>query len=349
MPADPAALRLTPLIVAQVGEIDAFKGAWQALGRIAPNRLSALRRAAAIESVAASVRLAGGALTDHEAAGLLTAPGGTLTSRDAQEAAGYAEVANAVFDGHAAMPLTESRIRQLHRDLLAHSPRDARHAGSWKSRPNPIQAFDDEGMSLGVVFETAAPADTPALMGELVEWLAAREREQDLHPLLVTALFTATFLEIHPFQDGNGRMSRILTLLALLRAGYGYVPYASLERVIEEDRDAHDKALRQAQETVRSPAPEWTAWIERFLEGLLQQKRRLEGLLERERTVVAELPALSGLILDLLRQHGRVTVAQAAAASGASRHTVKDHLKALVANGHLVLHGAGRGAWYGPA
>ena len=184
-------------------------------------------------------------------------------------------------------------------------------------------------------------------MAELVAWLAGNEEDGSLHPLLVIAIFVVVFLEIHPFQDGNGRLSRVLTILLLLRAGYAYVPYSSLESVIEQSKDNYYLSLRRTQRTIRADAPDWNPWLEFFLRAMQRQKERLEKKMERERVMVATLPELSALILELVREHGRITISEVARASGVNRNTVKDHLKSLVEQGHLQLHGAGRGAWYG--
>jgi Fic family protein len=343
-------LRISPEILSLIAEIDEFKGAWRAIGRIAPERLSGLRRVATIESIGSSTRIEGARLSDREVEKLLANIRiGSFATRDEQEVAGYSDVMETIFSAHDAIPPTENHIRQLHRDLLAHSTKDVRHRGSYKTLPNHVEAFDAEGRSLGVVFETATPFDTPRRMAELVEWVAEEEKDRRLHPLLVVAVFVVVFLEVHPFQDGNGRLSRILTTLMLLRAGYSYVPYSSLESVIEQSKEGYYLSLRRTQGTIRTAAPDWNPWLEFFLRALRSQKQRLEKKMERERVMLAALPELSVLILELAREHGRVTVVEAARVSGASRNTIKDHLKALVAQGHLILHGAGRGAWYGLA
>lgn len=350
MALDIATLRITPEILSLIAEIDEFKGAWRAIGRIAPERLSGLRRVATIESIGSSTRIEGAKLSDREVETLLANIGiGSFTTRDEQEVAGYAEVMETVFSAHDAIPLTENHIRQLHRDLLAHSTKDERHRGSYKTLPNHVEAFDESGRSLGVVFETATPFDTPRRMVELVEWVAGMEQDRSLHPLLVIGVFVVVFLEIHPFQDGNGRLSRILTTLLLLRARYAYVPYSSLESMIEQNKEGYYLSLRRTQGTIRTETPDWNPWLEFFLRALQSQKRRLERKMERERVMLAQMPELSVLILELAREHGRVTVAEAVRVTGTSRNTIKDHLKALVDQGHLSLHGAGRGAWYGLA
>ncbi|MEB2846583.1 Fic family protein [Endobacterium cereale] len=341
-------IRITPEILSLIAEIDEFKGAWRAIGRIAPERLSSLRRVATIESVGSSTRIEGARLTDREVERLLANVRlGSFTTRDEQEVAGYAEVMETIFSAYDAISFTENHIRQLHRDLLAHSTKDERHRGAYKNLSNNVEAFNEQGESLGIVFATATPFDTPRRMEELLAWLDEQGREKRLHPLLVVAIFVVVFLEIHPFQDGNGRLSRILTTLLLLRAGYAYVPYSSLESIIEQSKEGYYISLRRTQGTIRSREPDWNPWIEFFLRALHRQKNRLEKKMERERIILADMPELSVMLLELAREHGRITVAEAARITDASRHTIKDHLKALVDQGHLVLHGAGRGAWYG--
>jgi Fic family protein len=345
-----ATVRITPEILSLIAEIDEFKGAWRAIGRIAPERLSSLRRVATIESVGSSTRIEGARLTDREVEKLLANIRlGSFTTRDEQEVAGYAEVMETIFSAYEAISFTENHIRQLHRDLLAHSTKDERHRGAYKTLSNNVEAFNEQGESLGIVFETASPFDTPRRMEELLAWLDEQGREKHLHPLLVVAIFVVVFLEIHPFQDGNGRLSRVLTTLLLLRAGYAYVPYSSLESIIEQSKESYYISLRRTQGTIRSAEPDWNPWIEFFLRALHRQKIRLEKKMERERVILADMPELSVALLELAREHGRITVAEAARITHASRHTIKDHLKALVDQGHLVLRGAGRGAWYGLA
>lgn len=341
-------LRITPEILSLIAEIDEFKGAWRAIGRIAPERLSSLRRVATIESIGSSTRIEGARLSDRDVESLLANIRiGSFTTRDEQEVAGYAEVMETIFRSYEAIPLTENHIRQFHRDLLVYSTKDERHRGSYKTLANHVEAFDDEGKSLGIVFETATPFDTPHRMAELVEWLAGKEDDRSLHPLLVIAIFVVVFLEIHPFQDGNGRLSRILTTLLLLRAGYAYVPYSSLESVIEQNKDSYYLSLRRTQRTIRADAPDWNPWLEFLLRALQSQKERLEKKIERERVMTAALPELSVLILELVREHGRITISEVVKVGGVNRNTVKDHLRALVEQGHLELHGERRGAWYG--
>jgi len=346
---DADTIHITPELLAMIAEIDEFKGAWRAIGRIAPDRLSRLRHVATIESIGSSTRIEGAKLGNREVEQLLSDLSlRSFATRDEQEVAGYAEVMETVFAHWDAITLTENHIGQLHRDLLAHSDKDERHRGQYKTPPNHVEAFDESGRSLGVVFATATPFDTPRLMAELVSWARSREDDKTLHPLLVIATFVVAFLEIHPFQDGNGRLSRVLTTLLLLRAGYAYAPYSSLESVIERNKEGYYLALRRTQGTIRAAEPDWNPWLLFFLRALQQQKQALESKIERERILLGDLPQLSVAILELARERGRVTIAEAVKATGASRNTVKDHIRQLTVKQHLTRHGAGRGAWYAP-
>jgi Fic family protein len=329
-----------------VAEIDEFKGAWRALGTLAPERLSALRRVATIESVGSSTRIEGSRLSDREVEQLLANREiKAFASRDEQEVAGYSDVMETVFASWAEIAVTENHIKQLHRDLLRYSDKDQRHRGEYKTSSNSVAAFDADGKQVGVVFETASPFETPRLMTELVAWLDQAQRGE-LHPLLAIGVFVVVFLAIHPFQDGNGRLSRVLTTLLLLRAGYAYVPYSSLESVIEQSKEGYYLALRRTQGTLRGEAPDWVPWLTYFLSALRRQMRRLREKVERERLLLAALPELAARILDRARDHGRITIADAVTLTGASRNTLKEHFKSLREQGLLVLHGQGRGAWY---
>lgn len=340
-------LEITPKILNLIAELDEFKGAWQALGTLAPERLSALRRVASIESIGSSTRIEGSKLSDREVERLLSnLEIKSFATRDEQEVAGYAETMELVFLSWAEITLTENHVKQLHRDLLRYSEKDAHHRGKYKTQPNNVAAFDETGKQVGIVFETAAPFDTLRRMSELVAWTSDAFSSRQLHPLLVTAIFTVVLLEIHPFQDGNGRLSRILTTLLLLRAGYSYVPYSSLESVIEQRKEGYYLSLHQTQVTIRSEAPNWQPWVVFFLQALQQQMRRLAKKVEREKIVLAALPELSMRIIEHAREHGRVTISDIVKLTGTSRNTLKQHFRQLVAQGHLALHGSGRGAWY---
>ncbi len=340
-------IQITPELLALLSEIDEFKGAWRALGTLAPDRLKALRRIATIESIGSSTRIEGSKLSDREVQRLL----GKLEikkfeTRDEQEVAGYAEAMETIFQAWQDIPITENHIKQLHRDLLRYSEKDERHRGEYKTVRNDVGAFDADGKMIGIIFETATPFDTPRRMTELITWLRDARELKRIHPLLMISVFIVVFLEIHPFQDGNGRLSRVLTTLFLLQAGYAYVPYSSLESVIESSKEGYYLALRQTQGTIRSDAPNWQPWLMFFMRALQQQKRRLAAKVEREKNALTALPELAVKILDYVRDHGRVTTRDMVREAGASPNTLKASFSSLVEKGLLVRHGGGRSTWY---
>ncbi|NDU91115.1 MAG: Fic family protein, partial [Ferrovum sp.] len=308
---------------------------------------SALRRVATIESIGSSTRIEGSKLSDREVEQLLSnLEIKSFATRDEQEVAGYAELMDLVFSTWQDIPLTENHIKQLHQILLRYSEKDTWHRGNYKTNSNSVAAFDETGAQIGIVFQTATPFDTPCLMTELVTWVNQERETAHLHPLLIIALCVVVFLEIHPFQDGNGRLSRVLTTLLLLQAGYDYVPYSSLESVVEQSKEAYYLALRQTQGTIRTETPNWQPWLTFFLRSLAEQVRRLETKVAREKIVLAAMPELSLQIVEFAREHGRVTMGEAIKLTGASRNTLKQHFRALVERRTLNQHGSGRGVWY---
>ena len=340
---------ITPDILAMLSTLDEFKGAWRALGTLAPDRLRALRRVATIESIGSSTRIEGSQLSNQAVEALLVKSDiKSFATRDEQEVAGYADVMELLFSSWEHMTFNENHITQLHRDLLAHSNKDQRHRGQYKTHENRVAAFDADGYEIATIFQTASPFDTPRLMRELVDWVRYTRDNKVLHPLLIVAVFVVVFLEIHPFEDGNGRLSRILTTLLLMQAGYVYVPYSSLESVIEQSKQGYYMALRQTQATVRTDTPNWQPWITFFLSSLCTQVKRLEVKIEREQLMLTNLPQLAMQIVLIAREQGRVTLTSAQLNTQANRNTIRLHIRKLIALGQLEQHGAGRSTWYSP-
>ncbi len=341
-------LYITPEILSLVAEIDEFRGTWKAIGNLVPDKLLQLQKVATIESIGSSTRIEGSKLSDKEVEILL----GNLqiknfATRDEQEVAGYAAVMSLIFQHHTDIRLTENYIKQLHRDLLQYSGKDNWHRGEYKKSPNHVEAFDETGKSMGVVFETATPFETSLRMEQLIQWTKQTLEEKKLHPLLITAIFIVEFLAIHPFQDGNGRLSRALNIYLLLNAGYVYVPYSSLEAVIEQNKQAYYLSLRQTQATLKDASPNWQPWILFFLKTMRTQKDRLVVKIEREHILLTQLPELSQKILELATARGRITISEILTLTSANRNTIKKHLENLVAIKRLVKNGVGKGTWYG--
>jgi Fic family protein len=331
-------ITITPEILKLIADIDEFKGRWTVIETLAPEKLTSLRRIARIE---------GSKLTDAEVEKLLSGlEAKTFTSRDEEEVAGYADAMDMIFERHEAITSTENHIKQLHGVLLKYSAKDQDHRGHYKKVTNHVEAFGADGKSLGVVFETTTPFETPGWMKDLVDWFNRSVEEESHHPLILIGIFLVVFLAIHPFKDGNGRLSRMLTTLLLLRAGYSYVPYSSMESVIEQNKDSYYLALRRTQQTIRKEEQNWEPWLAFFLKTMVKQKDNLATKVKSEQALRASLPALSRQILELAKTRGEITVKEIEDATGANRNTIKVHVKNL-AEQHYLLHvGKGRGARY---
>lgn len=341
-------LTITADLLKLVAEIDEFKGTWRMTQRLSPERLQVLRHVATIESIGSSTRIEGAQLSDREVEellqGLATRSFGT---RDEQEVAGYAQAMDLVFEHASDLPLTENYIKYLHRELLRHSEKDEYHRGEYKKFPNNVEAFDADGQSLGVIFATTSPLDTPREMEELVKWTRETLEDASLHPLIVVGVFAVVFLAIHPFQDGNGRLSRVLTSLLLLRAGYTYIPYSSLESVIEKNKQAYYIALRRTQAALKTDTQDWLPWLRFFMTALKRQKDHLSvKLSEIQEARFDGLPKESVAILEYVKREGRISTAEALKLTKIPRPTVRLRLTQLVELGFLEAQGKGRGAFY---
>lgn len=340
-------ISITSEMLLLISEIDEFKGAWQLWKRLTPERLQALRRVATIESIGSSTRIEGSKLSDREVEKLLSnLDAYSFVSRDEQEVAGYALVCEEVFQNFENMVFSENVIKQLHGWLLKFSEKDQRHRGEYKKLPNSIEAFDQFGKSLGVIFETSTPFETPLKMEELILWTREQLDTKSMHPLIIIGIFVVIFLAIHPFQDGNGRMSRVLTTLLLLKAGYHYVPFSSLESVIERNKESYYLALRKTQGSLATDVPDFISWLTFFLRALQKQKIHLEQKIAREKMMNLQFPEIANQILMLLQEHGRLTISDFVALTQTNRNTLKKHLADLVMNGNILRSGKGKGTWY---
>lgn len=328
-----------------LGEIDVFKGHWRKLQEIRAEKLAQLRRVTTIESAGSSTRIEGAELSDADVARVLQ--GISLESfraRDESEVLGYGDLLQAIFDSYADIPFDENHIKQLHKILLWYSEKDERHRGEYKKQDNHVEARHPDGR-VEVIFRTASPFDTPRLMAEQVALTREALASRTIHPLVVIARFIVEFLSIHPFNDGNGRLSRALTTLLLLQSGYEYVPYASLERVVEENKAAYYAALRQSQTAMRTDPTAFGEWLMFLLRALHAQKSNLEAKLGLEQSLL-HLSAVQQQILELASRQGRVTSSLLASELQMPVRTVRYHLDVLVEQRLLEPRGEKRGRFY---
>ena len=342
-------IHITPDMLKKISEIDSFKTTWNGgLVRLRPEQLKSMRRIATIESVGSSNRIEGNQMSDTQIETLLRNINKTsFKSRDEEEAAGYADLINTIFDDYATIPFTENYIKQLHKILLRYSGKVLRHRGEYKKDSNRVAAFDANGDEIGSIFETATPFDTPRLMAELVDRTRRNLADRYLHPIIVIGVFIVHFLAIHPFTDGNGRMSRALTVLLMLQHGYSYMPYASMESIIEASKSSYYLALRGTQKGIWADNVDYEPWLTFFVNSLFKQKQHLESKIAAAMAANdAKLSATATAILDLFETQARWTAADIARTLDKNLETVKKSVQSLVKRGILKKLGSTKSAWY---
>lgn len=340
-------ISLTQAILAKIAKIDELKGLWQGSVRLGPQILGRLKFWVIITSTGASTRIEGARMTDDEIARFLRGfKGKRPKSRDEQEVAGYADLIGRIFDSWKTIKLSEGWILQFHSILLTFSDKDRAHKGKYKSAPNTVVMMDERGKQV-VLFDPTPPYLVEAEMRSAIEW-ANRELEGgETHPLLVIANFVFEFLAIHPFADGNGRVSRALTNFLLLRAGYGYVPYVSLDEIIEGTKSEYYLALRATQKRHKTKREDLTPWVLYLLTILTVQAERARALMENDQPekLLSEKQAAVYRLFDGPKELG-VAEIYALLKGTVSQPTVKQALSRLTKLKLLERIGQARGTRY---
>jgi len=280
-------LLFSPVITAKIysfiAKIDAIKGQWKTTNTLSPQMISRLKTSVLITSTGASTRIEGSKLSDIQIQDLLSKIKiKTLKTRDEQEVAGYLELLKNMFDSWKKLHFSESLILGFHKELLKYSAKDERHKGHYKIDSNRVEARNVQGELVGIVFDPTAPYLVKKEMQELVDWTQKKLATQQTHPLLVVANFIFEFLAIHPFTDGNGRASRILTNFLLLQSGYEYIPYISHEKIIEDNKAEYYVALNKTQTTWKKKKEDISAWVLFLLECILKQSELALKLIIQE-------------------------------------------------------------------
>ncbi|MBU4031089.1 Fic family protein [Patescibacteria group bacterium] len=270
-------------IWSKIIQIDELKGQWIAGARLSPQVLGRLKRSVLITSTGASTRIEGARLSDEDVEKLMRGIDiQKFTDRDKQEVKGYFELLENVFNSWKSLKFSENTIKHFHKELLKYAKKDEIHRGDYKKAENKVHMINAAGESVGVLFDTTPAYLTPKEMQELVEWTQNAFTEKKYHPLLVAGSFLVEFLQIHPFQDGNGRLSRVLTNLLLLKEGYLYVPYISHEKLVEDSKPEYYLALRKSQKTFKSKHENIIPWLDFFLDVFLKQSQMAVELLSKE-------------------------------------------------------------------
>jgi Fic family protein len=332
--------------VSLLSQIDGLNGQWIGGARLSPQALGRLKRSVLITSTGASTRIEGAKLSDEEVEKLMRGLSmQKLVDRDAQEVRGYYEILATVFDSWKDIELTESSIKHLHSQLLKYSSKDERQRGEYKKLENRVVATDAAGKVVSTIFGTTAAYLTPKEMNELVDWVRVRLAERMYHPLLVIANFIVEFLKIHPFLDGNGRLSRVLTNLLMLQAGYEYMPYVSHEKLIEDNKTEYYIALRKSQTTFRTANETVAPWATFFLEIAQAQANQAIALLSAE-NVEKLLSPNQLLVWQYIQTVNEASVQDITEATSVARPTVRQAIERLLTLKKIERIGQGRTTRY---
>lgn len=334
-------------IMKQLSVIDSFKGNWESIELKHSKHLKELRKIATIESIGSSTRIEGATLTDEEVEKLLKSVKITkLITREQQEVVGYYETLQIILDNYKDLEISERYIHQLHGMLLKHSHKDQTHKGKYKNVSNQVVANYPDGTQR-TIFRTTDPAMTAKEMEELLVWINERLEKSDMHPVMITAAFVYEFLSIHPYQDGNGRLSRLMTTLLLMRQGYEFTQYVSFEHIIEERKDDYYRALMDGQKNRYKETEKIDKWVLFFLDCLVTLIKRLEAKYELYSKLSKDLNERQQGVLGFVKKQKKVQMSEVEEAfKNQSRNTLKKDLVYLVNEGLLLKTGTGKGTRY---
>ena len=330
----------------KINAIDELKGQWIAGAKLSPQALGRLKRSVLITSAGASTRIEGAKLYDEDIEKMMRGLSvQKFTDRDVQEVKGYIELLENVFDSWKHIKFSESGIKYLHKELLKYVDKDKGHRGEYKKQENKVHMIDEAGKTVGIVFDTTPAYLTPKEMQELVEWTRTALDEKTYHPLFIIGNFLVEFLNIHPFIDGNGRLSRILTNLMLLKIGYEYMPYVSHEKLIEDNKSEYYIALRRSQRTIKKKKEDVTPWLNFFFDILREQAKRAVELLSQE-NIEKLLSPKQLAVWEYLNAVPEATPLEISAAAKVVRPTINQALDKLLRLKKIERLGLGRSTRY---
>ena len=338
--------QIPSVIVSKIAKIDELKGQWITGARLSPQVLGRLKRSVLITSTGASTRIEGSRLSDEDVEKLMRGISiQKFTNRDKQEARGYYELLENVFNSWKNLKFNESVIKHFHQELLKYVDKDEKHRGEYKKGENKVHMLDEAGQSIGILFDTAPAYLTPGKMQDLVEWTQKNLKTEKFHPLLIIGNFLVEFLKIHPFTDGNGRMSRVLTNLLLLQAGYAYIPYVSHEKLVEDNKPDYYIALRRSQKTFETKKESIADWLNFFLDMVLKQSQMAIELLSKE-NIEKILSGKQIIVWQYIEKVEEAGTGDIAKNTKITRPTVKQTLDVLLRLKKIERVGLGRSARY---
>jgi len=333
-------------VVLMVARIDKLQGQWIAGAKLNPQALGRLKRSVLITSTGASTRIEGSSLSDEEVEklmkGLTTQK---MQDRDTQEVRGYYELLSFVFEEHGNIKFSENISKQFHSQLLQYSDKDVRHRGQYKALENRVDATDPDGNVVETIFETTPMHLTSKEMQELFVWFDQAAKNKNYHPLITISCFVIDFLKIHPFLDGNGRLSRILTNLLLLKAGYEYIPYISHEKLIEENKSDYYVALRRSQKTFNSgneSIEDWTRFFLSMFELQTEQALKLLG----DESIEKLLSPKQLIVWGYISQNDNASIKDIEDGTDVARPTIRQAVDRLLRLKKIERIGQGRTTRY---
>ena len=328
-------------LIKLISEIDRFDASWTSVERKEGQNLKELKSIATVRSVGASNRIEGNKMSDEEVDVLLQKLDITkLTKRDAQEVVGYFEALDLISEAYQNISISENHIKSLHNTLMKFSDKDQWHKGSYKQHSNAVEATFPDG-SRQIVFQTTeAGFATEDAVRRLVDWY---NLESEVHTLIKIASFVYDFLSVHPFQDGNGRLSRLISTLLLLKNGYKWIQYVSFEHEIESRKSEYYQVLRSCQ--AQRPNEDITIWVLFFLNCLKNIQLQLMAKLDKS-GVEAQLSAKENSILTIIQNRPNIQSGEISEKLAIPAPTVKRILSDLLRKGLIEKQGVGRGVSY---
>lgn len=319
-----------------ISGIDRFDASWASLERKEGQSLKQLKSIATVRSVGASTRIEGSKMSDHEVEILLRQIDITkVEDRDQQEVLGYFDVLDLISESYKDIEISESNLKHLHNVLMKYSQKDAWHKGTYKQHTNSVEAVHPNG-SRQIIFQTTeAGFPTQDAMAALINWY---HTDKKTHPLVKCAVFAYEFVSIHPFQDGNGRLSRLLATLLLLKHGYSWIQYVSFEHEIENRKTEYYKVLRSCQ--AQRPNENISDWINFFFSALKNIQTQLLNKLKHQ-GIEAKLSAREKAILVYIENRPACKSGEIATALDIPNPSIKRILSNMLSKNLIEKHGIG--------
>lgn len=330
----------------KIAQIDDLRGQWIGSAKLHPQVLNRLKKSVLITSSGASTRIEGAHLSDSDVEKLMQGVNiQKFSDRDKQEVKGYFELLNNIFESWQTIHFREGTIQHFHKEILKYVEKDKIHRGEYKKNENTVVMIDSEGKQVGILFKTTPAYLAPKEMLELVEQTRLAFSENKYHPLLIIGNFVVEFLKIHPFTDGNGRLSRILTNFLLLKNNYAFTPYISHEKIVEKNKTEYYLALRRCQKTFGTKNETIVSWLEFFLNVVQEQAKNAVKLLSKEN--VEDVMSKKQLqVWKLFENPQEISAGQIQKKTGVARKTVNQILEKLLRLEKISRLGLGRSTRY---